>query len=309
MVSSVTLLFPGQGSQYVGMGCDLESEEVFRRADSVLGYALSDLIKKGPEEELTLTSNAQPAVLAHSFALYSRLAPLLKEKNITIAQVLGHSVGEYAALVAAGVLEFTDALLAVHKRGLYMQEAVPPGHGSMIAVLKVPEETLGKACLEVRRRGGCVSPANYNGPGQIVVSGQTDACDQVVEWLKEHHPRPFRSTRLNVSAPFHSPLMKPAADRLRRHLAKVSFQPNTIAYIANIDAKEYPPGTVGEVIKDNLYKQVYGSVLWLQSFRSLPNGTVCIECGPGKVLAGLAKRINPNIEVISLDGEGMENIL
>ena len=304
MLKTVTLLFPGQGSQYVGMGKGLTSSDSLDWADGVLSVPLKQVMREGPEETLTLTKNAQAAILTHSLALFEELSEFLREKNLGIERVLGHSVGEYSALCVARVFTFEEALTAVYKRGLAMEEAVPPGKGGMMAVLKVPDDVVMTACREVSGKGGLVVPANYNSPGQIVISGHTLACRQAIEWLKQHHAAPFRSVALSVSAPFHSPLMEPSAKKLKAHLDTLPFPPNTIPYIANINAREYPTKTLGKIIKENLYKQVCGSVLWSQSFKTLPDQTFCIECGPGRVLAGLAKKINPRIPVVSLDRKG-----
>lgn len=307
MTKSVTLIFPGQGAQYVGMGKALEGEpqyDLFTKANHVLGYSLSTLMFEGPDEELKLTKNTQPAILSHSVALFQKVKNILDEKGIVIDRVLGHSVGEYAALVAAGVLSFEDALKAVHLRGKFMQEAVPAGKGKMYALMKVPAETIEKACKAASDGEGKVMPANFNEPAQIVISGEAKACERAVRWIEENQEAPFRAIELNVSAPFHSSLMKPAAENLKKAFEDFTFAENQISYIANVDAKEYGTGTDPQTIKDNLYKQVDGSVLWTQSIQSLPDDTVCLEVGPGRVLMGLLRKINRNIKVISLDKDG-----
>ena len=299
MTRSIALLFPGQGSQYVGMGrslVDTPFEKYLDRADHVLGYSLKQMMLEGPEKDLTLTQNAQPAILAYSTALFYKLSEFLKNENI-IERVLGHSVGEYAALTAAGSLSYDDALVAVHKRGLYMQEAVAEGVGAMYAILKVPKEMVERACGEV----GGVTPANYNSPEQIVISGGRESCEKAVAFIKDHHSCPFKAVKLHVSAPFHCSLMKPAAERLKDYLKNLSLRLNNISYIANVNACEYPIGTCEETIKDNLYKQVWKSVLWSQSFQTLADGLICLECGPGRVLTGLAKKIRPTMSVLPLD--------
>ena len=297
---SVTLLFPGQGSQYVGMGKNWESP-LFEEADLMLGFSLSEMMRDGPAEELTLTANAQPAILTHSLALYGRLKPLLKKNDIAIERVLGHSVGEYAALVVAGALDFKDALQSVRWRGAFMQEATPAGSGTMVAILKVPEETVRQACEESSTTESKVMPANYNTPSQIVISGHTQACHQAIQWIRENHPAPFRSVELNVSAPFHSSLMAPAAEKLREKFCELTFRPTLHPYIANWDAKEYPEDTPGSVVEENLLKQVASPVLWLQSVEQIPSSTFCLECGCGRTLAGLIKKIDPTLRVVSLD--------
>lgn len=302
----VTLLFPGQGSQYAGMGKKLEGEssfDFFSKANEVLGYDLSKLCFEGPEDELKLTENAQPAIVTYSIALLEKLRPILAKKNISVERVLGHSVGEYAALVAAGSLSFEDAVKAVNLRGQFMQKAVPAGKGKMIAVMKVPGETVEKACIEASTEDSKVMPANFNDPNQIVISGEANACDRAVKWLEENFEGRFRAIPLKVSAPFHSSLMEPAAQMLKDAFENFTFMPNKISYIANVDATEYGPETSAKSITDNLITQVAGSVLWTQSIQKLSADTICIEVGPGKVLAGLVKKINPEIKVISLDTE------
>lgn len=299
MEKSVTLLFPGQGSQYVGMGKDFESSKLFEETNQALGFDLSQIMLDGPSEELNLTKNTQPAILSYSTGLFRKLKNVLNEKNIKIDRVLGHSLGEYSALVAAEVLSFEEALKAVHLRGQYMQDAVPVGKGKMFAILKVPAEWIYKACEKFEN----VIPANFNDPGQIVISGEAKACEQVVGWLNENYDQPFRAMELKVSAPFHSPLMKPAAIKLKDTLDKFSFQENKTPYLANVDANEYGTGTPIEKIKENLVNQVDSSVLWAQSFAKIPDGSICIEVGPGRVLKGLARKINRNIKVISMDSE------
>lgn len=307
MTKSVTLIFPGQGAQYVGMGKALEGEpsyELFNKANEALGFSLSTLMFEGPEDDLKLTENTQPAILAHSVALFQKVKTILDEKGITIDRVLGHSVGEYAALVAAGVLSFEDAVKAVNLRGKFMQEAVPAGKGKMYAVMKVSEEMIRKACEEASTDTEKVMSANFNEPNQIVISGEANACDRAVKWLEENIEDPFRAVELKVSAPFHSSLMEPAAKKLNEAFGDFNFSENKIPYVANIDAKEYPSGTSSETIKENLFKQVDGSVLWTQSIQGLADDTVCIEVGPGRVLMGLLRKINRNIKVISLDKDG-----
>ncbi|MCP4913463.1 MAG: ACP S-malonyltransferase [Oligoflexia bacterium] len=307
MTKSVTLIFPGQGAQYVGMGSALEGHSSFdllEKANGALGYDIKNLMLNGPEEDLTLTANTQPAILTHSIALYEKAAQILEKKGIKVDRVLGHSVGEYAALVAAKAITFEDAVKAVNLRGTYMQEAVPAGKGKMVAVMKVPAEKIEECCKAVSNPGDEVMPANFNEPNQIVISGHADACDRAMKWLEENISDPYRAIELKVSAPFHSTLMEPAAKKLKEHLDTIEFRPLFTPYIANIDAKEYAADTPGETVKENLFKQVDGSVRWTQSIEQLPDDTICIECGPGRVLMGLLRKINRNIKVISLDKEG-----
>ncbi len=306
MVKSVTLVFPGQGTQYVGMGSALSGHptaEFLDKANTALGYDLKNMMLNGPEEDLTLTANTQPAILTYSVALYDKLWELLINKGIKVDRVLGHSVGEYAALVAAKAISFEDAVKAVNLRGTYMQEAVPAGKGKMVAVMKVPMDTIVKVCEECSEENNEVMPANFNEPGQTVISGHAEACDRFVKWMEENYSEPYRCVELNVSAPFHSSLMKPAAEKLAKHFDTIEFKSTMTPYIANIDAKEYGADTSGEVVKENLIKQVDGSVRWTQSIETLPDDTLCIEVGPGRVLMGLIRKINRNIKVISLDKE------
>ena len=314
-MKSVTLIFPGQGSQYVGMGNNIMSDhlvkETFATADESLGFRISEICKNGPEEKLKLTEFTQPAIVTHSIALFKKLKTILDEKGIKIDRVLGHSVGEYPALVAAGALRFEDAVKAVNLRGKYMQEAVAPGDGKMYAVLRVPGDIVAKACEEVSTETEKVMCANFNDPTQVVISGHANAADKAIEWLKENYEGKQMAKELPVSAPFHSSLMKPAELKLSEFLNTIEFKSNEIPYIANIDAKEY--ATDGETIKQNLIQQVCGSVLWTQSMSTLPDETLCIEVGPGKVLTGLNKRINKTFKTYTLDSDasfdGLEEFL
>ena len=259
---------------------------------------------EGPEDQLKLTENTQPAIITHSMALLNQLTSELAKLNVTIVRCLGHSVGEYAALIAVGSLTFENALRLVRARGQFMQQAVPLGIGAMYALLKVPEDLVIKACREASSPDNEVMPANFNEPNQIVISGHKDATEKAIAWIKANYPQPHRAMELPVSAPFHSRLMRPAAIKMQEILFNTSLAPNEIAYIANIDANEYGPGTKSEQIKDNLHRQIEGSVLWLQSIKSLPENTICLEVGPGRVLAGLVKKTRPDLKTISLDQEG-----
>ena len=308
MKKSVTVLFPGQGSQFVGMGATLVAENYFsffKRADQALGYPLSHLSLQGPESELQMTTHTQPAILTYSIALFNKAQDRLREMDMGIDRVLGHSVGEYSALVAAGALDFEDAVQAVALRGKFMQEAVPPGQGKMFAVLKVPQEEVERACqICSQPPESVVSPANYNEPRQIVISGHAQACERAVQWLGENISTPHRALELKVSAPFHCNLMKPVVENMRGELEKLtSWQNSTLPYIANIDAKEYGAGTAPATVKENLCRQIDGPVLWTQSIQRLPDDSICLESGPGSVLQGLVKKINRRIKVISLDKE------
>lgn len=299
----VTVVFPGQGTQYVGMGKVFADFAHFERANTAAGYDLKKMMLEGPADDLKMTENTQPAIVAHSLMLFDKLKDLLNNKNITIERVLGHSVGEYAALAAAEVMTFEEAVKAVHFRGKYMQEASPAGKGTMYAILKQEEETIRWACEAASTSEEKVSPANFNEPSQIVISGDKPACEKAIRLMEEKSGGRVKAIELQVSAPFHCALMKPAELKLKPVLDAIQFKSPKFNYIANVDAKEYGTDTNPETIKENLLKQVCGSVLWTHSIQKLSNDTLIIECGPGKVLAGLIKKINPELKVISLDTE------
>lgn len=305
MQKKVTLLFPGQGSQYVGMGKSSGAHSSrLKQADKELGFKLSNIMLEGPDLELMQTENTQPAIVAHSLDLFDRLKKILDEKNVQIERVLGHSVGEFSALVAASAISFTDAIRLVRLRGKYMQQACPQGVGSMYAILKVAADKVEQACTHASNENEQVMPANFNSPDQIVISGHASACLKAITWLEKNTTTPFRSIELNVSAPFHSSLMKPAADKLMNDLEQTQFSPLSFPYMANVDAKEYDLSTPVNTIRNNLYQQIDSSVLWSQSIQQLADDTLCIEVGPGRVLMGLCRKINRNLKCISLDKEG-----
>ena len=299
----VTVVFPGQGTQYVGMGTVFSAHAHFASANEATGYDLKKMMLEGPADDLKLTENTQPAILTHSLIMFEKLKNILDQKNIQIERVLGHSVGEYAALSAAGVMSFSDAVRAVHYRGKYMQEAVPQGKGTMYAILKQSEQTIRDACEAASNSEESVSPANFNEPNQIVISGDKVACENAIRLMGEKINDRIKAIELQVSAPFHCALMKPAEIKLKAVLDQITFHPLKYPYVANIDAREYGPDTNPLTIKENLLKQVCGSVLWTHSIQKLPEDTIIIECGPGKVLAALIKKINSNLKVISLDNE------
>jgi [acyl-carrier-protein] S-malonyltransferase len=307
MSKKVVLLFPGQGAQYVGMGEKLkgtDQEKFLKQADEALGFELSKIMLEGPEDQLMQTEYTQPAIFTYSVALLEQLKPILAEKGLEVHSVLGHSVGEYAALYAAGVISFEDGVRLVNQRGKFMQEAVPVGKGKMLAVLKVPQDVIEKGCEEISKTHGSVMPANYNEPGQIVISGEAAAIDEFPKWLEANHSDPHRTVELKVSAPFHSALMEPAAENMKSFIEGLDFKPAECPYIANIDATIYDKGTEPAIVKENLIKQIAGSVRWTQSIQKLPTDVTCLEVGPGRVLMGLQRKITREIPVISLDKDG-----
>ena len=263
----VTVIFPGQGTQYVGMGTVFSGHAHFASANSATGYNLEKLMLEGPAEDLKLTENTQPAIVTHSLIMFEKLKSILELKDIKIERVLGHSVGEYAALAAAGVVEFSDAVRAVHYRGKYMQESVPQGKGTMYAILKQSEATIREACEAASNSEESVSPANFNEPNQIVISGDKVACETAIRLMGEKTNDRVKAIELQVSAPFHCALMKPAEIKLKSVLDKINFNSLKVPYIANVDAHEYTIDTNPALIKENLLKQVCGSVLWTQSIQ------------------------------------------
>lgn len=293
------LVFPGQGSQEVGMGRELAerfsvARDVFSEADDALGFALGRVIFEGPDEELKKTALTQPAIMTTSIAA---LKVLKKEYGLAVAPnfAAGHSLGEYTALVAAGVLSFADAVRLVHIRGALMQDAAPEGTGAMAAIIGLDDEAVGRICAEIAPDREC-QPANFNAPGQVVVSGLVGAVQKFIEIAKSRGAR--KAILLNVSAPFHSALMRGVADRLAAEFEKCSWSDASIPVVANVSA--LPVASVGDIRK-SLYEQTYSPVLWSKSVEHMADKGVSLfaEIGPGTVLSGLVKRCRKGLTTMS----------
>ena len=286
-------IFPGQGSQYLGMGKELAdnfrvARDVFQEADDILGWRLSRLCFEGPEDDLKLTANTQPAILASSIAV---LRVLQAETGLDAGFFAGHSLGEYSALVAAGAICFSDALQIVHLRGKYMQEAVPVGTGAMAAILGVEPEVVHEICSEAAQ-GEIVVPANFNSPGQIVIAGHANAVQRAIETAKSRGYR--KAMLLPVSVPSHCSLMAPAGERLSDTLRGIDVLPLQAPVVTNVEAK---PNSDSQRVKMLLVEQLSSPVLWDASVREMASRGVSrfLEIGPGKVLSGLVKRIDKDV--------------
>jgi len=297
----IAFVFPGQGAQKVGMGKALAEafpvcHQTFEEADAALGESLSRLCFEGPESQLLLTENTQPAILAMSVAVHR----LVASQGVSAAFAAGHSLGEYSAHVAAGTLSFADAIRTVRRRGQFMQEAVPVGEGAMAAILGGDAEAISKACADAERElpGRVVSPANLNAPGQVVIAGHADAVARAGELAKAAGAK--RVIPLAVSAPFHCALMQPAEDRLAPILRALPAQNPAIPVVANVDASAKTTAT--DAI-DALIRQVSSPVRWEAVVKQLIafGASSFVELGPGNVLAGLAKKIDRSVTVASVE--------
>ena len=298
-MSKIAFVFPGQGSQYPGMGKEFVdnfpvARQTFEEANDAIGFKLSTICFSGSDEDLRLTANTQPAILAASIAV---LRVVEQETGLKADYLAGHSLGEYSALVCSGALSFADAVKTVRARGTFMQEAVPVGTGSMAAMLSIEPDVLEDVCREASE-GEIVSPANFNSPGQIVIAGSSAAVVRAIEIAKG---RGFRKAMLlQVSAPFHCALMKPAADRLSIALDSVSVNDMLLPVVANANAE---PNQDKEQVKALLITQVCAPVLWEQSVNAITGLGVTrfVEIGPGKVLSGLVKRITKEVSIANVE--------
>jgi [acyl-carrier-protein] S-malonyltransferase len=302
---SIAYIFPGQASQYAGMGSDLaenypSSRKVFEEADEALGFSISETCFHGSAEELQLTENTQPAILTVSVAA---LRAMEAEGLPKPDYVAGHSLGEYSALVAAGSLSLSDAVRTVRARGRYMQEAAPVGSGAMAAIMGMELADVVAACGEAQQGEVC-SPANINAPNQVVIAGSATAIDRAIALLKERGAK--RAIKLNVSAPFHCALMMPAQEQLEDALAEVDFQDLRVPLVTNVDASVVQKG---EDARDALVRQVSSPVRWRESVEFLVQHGVetFVEVGPGKVLCGLARQIDRNLRCLNVEDRASLN--
>ncbi len=294
----IAFIFPGQGSQYVGMAKEFlenfpESKEVFEAASEALGFDLSQLCLQGPVEKLNLTENTQPAILAASIAM---LLPL-ERRGLTASAAAGHSLGEYTAITAAGGLALKDAIALVQKRGRFMQEAVPEGAGLMAAILGMERQDVEKTCLEASKNG-IVGPANYNSPGQIVIAGEKNAVEKAIELAKSAGAK--KVVPLSVSVPSHCGMMKSAGDRLAKELDRVNINDLRIPIVNNADAKFLRSAAE---LRPSLVRQISSPLYWEDSIKNLiaDGFDTFIEIGPGKVLSGLVKRIAKDATILNVE--------
>lgn len=297
---NIAVVFPGQGSQSIGMLKEYaetwdQVEETYKQASEVLGYDLWDIVCNGPEEKLNQTAITQPAMLAADVSVMRILRELCMTTPYALA---GHSLGEYAALVGANVLDYQDAIKLVAERGRLMQNAVPEGEGAMAAIIGLSDDQVILGCTEVSAETGkVVEPVNFNSPGQIVIAGDTEAVEKAIEVMQEEGAK--RALKLPVSVPSHSSLMKHAADELAKLLETVTFNKPDVQVIHNYDAKSHDDP---DAIRVALTKQIYNPVRWTEIIKIIKeDADAIIECGPGRVLAGLTRRIDKEIKSFALD--------
>jgi len=307
---NISVVFPGQGSQSVGMlsayaenGSQIK--ETYQQASTALGYDLWDIVSNGPADKLNQTEITQPAMLAADIAVLRIMSERISQKPLILA---GHSLGEYSALVAAGAIEFSDAIKLVAERGRLMQNAVPAGESAMAAVLGLSDDQIIDVCKQaVAASGEVVEPVNFNSPGQVVIAGTTAGVEKANELAKEKGAK--RALKLPVSVPAHSSLMKPAADELAKTLLNIKISPPEIRLIHNVDAQSHDnPDDIRKI----LTKQLYNPVRWVDTVKIITEVAEdgLIECGPGKVLSGLAKRINKEVPSFALGTpDGMQKFL
>lgn len=297
--NQLAFIFPGQGSQQVGMLAEVAQKwpsvlQTFASASEALGYDLWQMVQAGPQEQLNLTEHAQPALLASSYALWQVWQQTASRRPAFVA---GHSLGEWSALVCAGVVSFEDAVKLVQLRGRFMQQAVPVGVGAMAAIIGLEDEAIVDCCSRAAQEEE-VAAVNFNSPGQVVIAGHASAVERAIALCKQAGAK--RALPLPVSAPFHTRLMQPAAERLAEHIAATTFSSPSIPVIHNVNAQmEADP----EAIKRLMIEQIYKPVLWVDCVAAIVARGVnqVVECGPGKVLAGLAKRIDKNLEAFNTD--------
>lgn len=307
--SNLALVFPGQGSQKVGMLAGVAAQfpivnETFAEASDALGYDVWALVQAGPQDELNLTERTQPILLTASIALWRVWQ---QRQGAQPALLAGHSLGEFSALVAAGAIDFTDAVRLVRARGQFMQTAVPVGEGAMAAILGVEDQQIVDICSAVSAENDVVEAVNFNSPGQVVIAGKAGAVEVAIERLKAVGCK--RAMPLPVSAPFHTSLMRPAGDKLKEAMTSLQFRTPQIPVVHNVDAR---PQTDPEKIKAVLFQQIFSPVQWTAcvQYMAAQGVTATVECGPGKVLSGLNKRIEKSLSCHGIDEvDGLEQAL
>lgn len=308
-MSKTAFVFPGQGAQYAGMGKEFyenfeESKEIFKKANEALGFDITKLIFDGPDEDLSITKITQPALLTVCMAIYE----VLKKKSNTDSVVMGGlSLGEYSALTAADAMDFETAVKLVYNRGSYMQNAVPVGEGGMIALLGCSDEDAISFCKDVTERYGLLEPANFNCPGQIVVGGKAEAIENALKETSKFNIK--KAVKLQVSAPFHTSMLKSAGIKLKDDLGKIKFKKPSCHVISNVDTEYYHDDAI---IADKLEKQVYNPVRWEECVRKMiaDGVTTFVEIGPGKTLSSFLKKIDKSVKSYNIDSiESLEAYL